>query len=299
VNWINSECSFAQQLELGYLFYGAELKYALTLGHFLTARGVNAMSDTVSARIARLCVDLEKRQTKESLTRTVVTARDIFGYETHVFGIRGVRNLIQPVQLGITNLSRTWQDHYDKNKLYRVDPFLRKAAFTKTPILMSDVTLSDDKEKSFADALLAQGVRHGMLTRAHVETVFLGVVFFGGAAPVSKTAWPEQSMYLQLFCSALSRAAAIYLKKSGEVERPLPELDEKELLALELTALGKTAEEVADEMRDKPRNVRHYLDRAVEKLNARNTRDAVTEALAQGLIRKRHFDDTTFKGSVE
>lgn len=258
------------------------------------------MPGSMYARIARLCVELEQPQTIDRLTRNIVAARDTFGYELHVFGCRGRRNLVQSVQVGVTNLSKEWRDRYDKQRLFLVDPYLRKAAIMRGAIRLSDVTISDAKEREFRDAIEVQGMKHGMLCTSIADLLFIGVLSFGGLRAVPEDAWPEMKDYLELYTGAATRAATRYLKNPSKTLRQVEvQLTDNERIALELSAQGKTVEEVAEEMRANKRTVRYYLEQAAEKLNVRNTREAVTEALALGLIRKRHFDGASFSDSVE
>jgi LuxR family transcriptional regulator, quorum-sensing system regulator BjaR1 len=86
---------------------------------------------------------------------------------------------------------------------------------------------------------------------------------------------------IEFYCGAAFRR----LQQTGRItgERP-GDLSERERRVLELTAIGKTANEIADLLDISQRTVHAHLQNASEKLNASNKTHTVVEALRYGQI---------------
>jgi LuxR family quorum sensing-dependent transcriptional regulator len=86
---------------------------------------------------------------------------------------------------------------------------------------------------------------------------------------------------IEYYCGAAFRR----LQQTGRItgERP-GDLSERERRVLELTAIGKTANEIAELLDISQRTVHAHLQNASEKLNASNKTHTVVEALRYGQI---------------
>lgn len=107
---------------------------------------------------------------------------------------------------------------------------------------------------------------------------FQGAVIF--AAPELSCTMSE-AMALEYFCQAVFRR----LREVGRIDGGRPgDLSERERRVLELTAIGKTANEIAELLEISQRTVHAHLQNASEKLNASNKTHTVVEALRYGQI---------------
>ena len=104
------------------------------------------------------------------------------------------------------------------------------------------------------------------------------VVLAGSELAIDPAALGEMSY----FCGVAVRA----LIEQGRVDGGRPgELSDRERHVLRLTAIGKTAAEIADLLDISQRTVHAHLQNAGEKMNASNKTHTVTEALRYGQIR--------------
>jgi DNA-binding CsgD family transcriptional regulator len=104
------------------------------------------------------------------------------------------------------------------------------------------------------------------------------VVLAGSELAIDPAALGE----LAYFC----REAMRTLIAQGRVDGARPgELSERERHVLQLTAIGKTAAEIAELLDISQRTVHAHLQNAGEKMNASNKTHTVTEALRYGQIR--------------
>ncbi len=103
------------------------------------------------------------------------------------------------------------------------------------------------------------------------------VILAGANLPTT----PEALDELSYFC----RAALQGLARVGWLERARPgDLSDRERHVLSLTAIGKTAGEIAELLAISQRTVHAHLQNAADKMNASNKTHTVIEALRHGQI---------------
>ena len=103
------------------------------------------------------------------------------------------------------------------------------------------------------------------------------VVIAGSDLPTS----PAALAGLEFYCLAAFRA----LVGAGRLEPSRPgDLSEREKHVVQLTAIGKTAAEIADLLAISQRTVHAHLQNASDKMNASNKTHTVVEALRYGQI---------------
>ncbi|MEJ1157958.1 helix-turn-helix transcriptional regulator [Prosthecomicrobium sp. N25] len=107
---------------------------------------------------------------------------------------------------------------------------------------------------------------------------FQGCIVIAGPA-IELTA--VERMALEYYCVAAFKR----LQVTGRINGGRPgDLSERERRVLELTAIGKTASEIAELLEISQRTVHAHLQNASEKLNASNKTHTVVEALRYGQI---------------
>jgi len=177
--------------------------------------------------------------------------------------------------------------------LVAVDPYLRRAVSTPGPFRFDEVQ-ADEKGRAYQSELAQQGLLHGMMC-THRHSTFMGMVMVAGHQPIAKDSWPYTAVILNLFAAAATRAAVAILEKENPAPvTPPVELTPTERSVLELKAQGKTDAAVGQELRMPPRTVMWNMDRVAAKLNLGSRKEVVAEALARGLIHKRHFPAPRF-----
>lgn len=132
-----------------------------------------------------------------------------------------------------------------------------------------------------SDLLAAAGGREAVLIAVPIHDLppWQGCVLVAGSELVVD---PASLGELEYFC----RVALRMLMRQGRVDAARPgDLSERERHVLALTAIGKTAAEIADLLTISQRTVHAHLQNAGEKMNASNKTHTVVEALRHGQIR--------------
>lgn len=256
------------------------------------------MTESTLLRVAQICLELDRPQSTDSLKRHLDRVAAIFQTPNYVLGVRGAVNG-RPVEAKLTNYPQEWQEYYDKNNLHFVNPYIRRANDAFGAFRWDDVK-TNEKEEEYKVKLAQYGMVHGMVCTVKTLDSFMGLVIFNGKDPLPRHAWQEQSLAVNLFCNAATRASAYCLKKPRiESKSPAIQLSAAEKNCLELSARGLTARQVGVELGIPERTVRHHMDVSARKLNVRTRREALAEALSQGLIRRSNHDQVKIKGEDE
>lgn len=255
-------------------------------------------SDTL-LRIAELALELERPQTLASLKKSVEQSAELFGQPFYLFGARGrlPGSAGEPVELAVTNYPREWMIEYDRDKLVRVDPVLRRL-LSGYGAFRFDELKPDEEEKQFLVRRGQHGLIHGFGYATPGPDEFIGTLIYAGQAAIPKECWRGWATATGLLSGACTRAAiAIKQAEADPAAKPPVELTGSERQVLELTAQGKSAKEVKAALRfETERQVTWALESAANKMKV-DRKEAVAEALHRKLIRKRHFDEPEFKAA--
>ena len=131
-----------------------------------------------------------------------------------------------------------------------------------------------------SDLLAATGGERGLVVAIPIHDLppYQGCVLVAGAGLETG---PAALAELQFFCTEAFRA----LIATGRVETARPgDLSDRERHVLRLTAIGKTAAEIAELLEISQRTVHAHLQNAGDKMNASNKTHTVVEALRYGQI---------------
>jgi LuxR family quorum sensing-dependent transcriptional regulator len=194
----------------------------------------------------------------------------------------------RPVNKLILRIS--WPDHRNDGYLLGLDPgdaVLGKCLASRRAMVIQGGTILDEDAEPPAKPIrigaseLIEAAGAGMTLVAvpvHDLQPFQGCAVFAGQG-ITLTA--VERMALEYYCcAAFKRLQAI-----GRINGGRPgDLSERERRVLELTAIGKTANEIAELLDISQRTVHAHLQNASEKLNASNKTHTVVEALRYGQI---------------
>lgn len=253
------------------------------------------MASETLLRVAELALALERPQTMATLKGTMVEAAALFEQPFYLFGTRGgvAGSTGQPVEMALTNYPPVWMMEYDREKLVRVDPVLRRINSEYGSFRWDEIEV-DDEEKEFVVKRGQAGMLHGFGVATAGPYGAIGTVMFSGPAPIPRECWRGWACAVGLLGGAVTRAAIAMKTAHFDPSTKPVELTGHQRQVLELTAQGLTAQGVADVLRlPGERQVRYILDTAAEKLGVKRA-EAPAEALHRGLIRKRHFGDPRF-----
>ncbi len=149
------------------------------------------------------------------------------------------------------------------------------------PVTSSDAETVEDLPFGPSELLAAAGGDRAVLVVVpiHDFAPWQGCVIVAGPELAVGPAALDEFQY---FCKAALRT----LLRNGRVDVARPgDLSERERHVLRLTAIGKTAAEIADLLAISQRTVHAHLQNAGDKMNASNKTHTVIEALRYGQIR--------------
>jgi DNA-binding CsgD family transcriptional regulator len=241
---------------------------------------------------ADLCLELTRPQTIEQLRTHLSNIAASYGATYFLLGIRGTMpDTKEAVQLGLTNAQPGFQSFYDESNAFAIDPVIRRAITGSGAFRWEDIEHKNDRQFQLLEERRKWGMDYGF-SCSSPQNGFLGLLNFAGAQRLGDAKWERVAFALTMAAHALTKAGVeILLSRSSIANGMQEELTANELLALELTAQGLTAAKVGERMNISQHTVRFHLDQSASKLGVTNRREAVTEALHLGLIRKRHFSD--------
>ncbi|WP_407048109.1 LuxR C-terminal-related transcriptional regulator [Methyloraptor flagellatus] len=184
----------------------------------------------------------------------------------------------------------SWPDRRSDGYVIDVDPadpLLLRAIRARAPLTVKGRAIHSPETPGAAPEPLAG--RSDLVEAAGPSTEL--VVFpvhlvhpFQGCVIIGTTKAPVAVPALAAL-SALATCAFRRLIELGRISSSRPgDLSERERRVLELTAIGKTAGEIADLLKISQRTVHAHLQNASEKLNASNKTHTVVEAIRYGQI---------------
>lgn len=202
------------------------------------------------------------------------------GYDAFAFA------QIRPGFTGVqSNFPRDWQNRYIARDYFAIDPVIAEAKRSFKPFTWStdEMRKGGSDSRQFADEAAEFEVRSGLAVPLRAG--------FGGTSLLSlasSQAEPNAAYVRDVFPAlvAVAFAHTKLLQLSGKaVNVGDVRLSPRETTCLKWAALGKTKPETAAVLGLSQSTVRFYLDRAMEKLEARNITQAAVIATARGLIR--------------
>lgn len=206
---------------------------------------------------------------------------------THVF-VTGLPLPHRPVNKLILRIF--WPDQRNDGYVLGIepgDPVLALCLSARRTVVLRDgIVIDDGSERGarnvrIAPSDLVDSIGSGAALFAvpiHDLMPFQGCAIFGG---VSLDLDTIERVALEYYCLSAFRR----LQATGRINGGRPgDLSERERRVVELTAIGKTANEIAELLDISQRTVHAHLQNASEKLNASNKTHTVVEALRYGQI---------------
>jgi len=185
--------------------------------------------------------------------------------------------------LQINNYPREWNQLYERQNYSKIDPVIAHCNHSMLPIVWSEKLFS--QSLSLWDAQQKHGLRHGWSQSFHHEESGLcsTLSLARKNGPLSPLELYEHFGYMFYATSHLSDLFAKTLPKPAKKPAP-PRLSPRELEVLKLSALGKTAYEIARILCLSERTVNYHVQNVILKLNVCNKISAVIAAKSCGLL---------------
>jgi LuxR family transcriptional activator of conjugal transfer of Ti plasmids len=193
------------------------------------------------------------------------------------------------IQSGVTavqsNFPQEWQQRYISRDYFAVDPVIGLAKRSTRPFNWSTEAMrkNGDGIRQFAEEATEFGIRSGFTVPLRVG--------FGGTSILTLATSEQKPISASVRdvvppLVAVAYAHSKLLSVSGKaVNVGDVELSPRETICLKWAALGLTKSDTAVVLGLSSSTVRFYLDRVMNKLDARNVTQAASIATARGLIR--------------
>jgi DNA-binding CsgD family transcriptional regulator len=249
---------------------------------------------------AELCFQLDQAQSVEQMRAALKSASALFDASYFFVVYRSGKAIGRPVQLVITDYPRRFQRYFDEQRAIEFDPIVMHA-LTVTGAFRWDGLYRSERELALQRECVACGMEFGFSCGDRGPDGSQLLLCFCGKRPIAPAPedWERAASASAMLAAVAHRTFIRIARRSASPAlKGKSRLTAAELQALQMTASAMTAKQVAAMMGVKPVTVRYYLDRAAHKLGVKSGKEAVAQALAEGLVDVRVFPRVGFAQSA-
>lgn len=204
-----------------------------------------------------------------------------WGYDYFSYGHRAA--LVNgSLKMRYNNYPHRWNQLYREENLVAVDPTVQSALLRSTPIVWPDSLKGlNEKTEKFWLAAWDSGLRNGIGFAVHSRENGIGLLSF------SKQGREITSQDLDRYESRmrwLAEAMNSCYETNENLNNTYQKLTKREREALLWTAVGKSANDVANILNITERTANFHLANAMAKLNAVNKTQAAVKAMSLNII---------------
>ncbi len=248
---------------------------------------------------ADLCLQLDQPRRLSSVRDVLGRSTKLFGATFFMFGMRTGKNISPPAQIVLSNYPKRWQAYYDSQQAHRFDPIFNFGMTATGPFRWEGRHFTPN-QMALRELSVTCGMAFGFSCTDRGADGSIALLSFCGGRPIATepNLWERTSTSASMLAGAAHRALIrLTMARIARADLSKQPLSESELKAMEMTASAMTAEQVAQVLGVQGGTVRYYLDRAAAKLGVETRKEAVTKALAEGLIDIRNFPQAGFTGN--
>ncbi|MHA3738118.1 autoinducer binding domain-containing protein [Pseudomonas sp. Eth.TT006] len=232
----------------------------------------------------------ESQLTQLTFAREIETAYPILlgfaqniGFSFCAISLTSINRTADFKALQINNYPQQWNELYEEKHYINIDPVIAHCNHSMLPIVWTEQVYSQTPQ--LWNAKQQHGLRHGWSQSFHHESTGLcsTLSFARNTGQLSPLELYEHFGYMLYASSHLSEVVASTLPKPLK-KTSQPQLSTRELEVLQLSALGKTAYEIARILCLSERTVNYHVQNVILKLNVCNKISAVSKASQCGLL---------------
>lgn len=247
----------------------------------MTSLGAAARSDEPLAERFTRCTSLQ------SVANAMLAALHACGFRHGLYGGRFRQASGDIRQVVLSGYPRAWIKHYLANDYASIDPVVEAAYSQPTPVIwhaeMFDTPARLALWQHAGDAGMQRGVTVPVAASTNEVALLSGVCCNSEDCEVPASDEALARLYL---IAAHTHQAVRQFVAPAETRRTTPvALSGRERECLSLWLTGKTADAIGTQLAVSSRTVRFHLGNAKLKLGARNRTEALSKALAMGLVR--------------
>ena len=198
------------------------------------------------------------------------------------YGLRMPLPLARPKTAMFSNYPAVWQARYQAQEYQAIDPTVRHAMRSPSPVVWSDDLFAPARE--LWEEARSFGLQAGLAYTCRDAGGMGGMLTLARAGESVTTAeWQAKACHILWLVQAvhLSMIRVVALKLQPEIA---VQLSRREVEALRWTGEGKTSGEISGILNITERTVNFHISKAMAKLNAVNKTAAVLQAAMLGLL---------------
>lgn len=189
--------------------------------------------------------------------------------------------------IALTTYPSSWVRSYCSNRYDRLDPIIARSVSTTLPFTWSSRTGRSgltQRQRRFLDEADDHGIRHGFTIPIHDRSgkaATLTVATSGERSDIeSRLERHQHALHLiAIYLHAWIRRATV---TSDRALRPM--LTQRETACVQWAARGKSAADIAEILRIKPRTVVFHIENAKQKFGVATLQQAIAQALTYDII---------------
>lgn len=240
-------------------------------------------------RYAELQELLKKADSASELRKACQEVSTAGGFEHYIYVCRFPTSIAQPYHISLNGFPKPWQDHYEQQKYYQIDPVTTHALNSVRPIVWDEIERKTPAIKQLFSEAIQFKMGHGITVPIHGHSGEQALLSLAREKPIPKN--PEQRIpmiqYAQYFTPLVHEAIARRVASQQGKTTPGKRLTKREKHCLSLAADGMTTNEIAEQLNLAARTVVFHLSNAAQKLGTRGRQDAIAQAVAHGEISRR------------
>ena len=247
-----------------------------TTGREGSARAV----EPVAARFAR-CTSLQ------SVANAMLTALQAYGFRYGLYGGRFRQTSGDVRQIILSGYPKDWITRYLADDCASIDPVIEAVYTQPTPVIWHAEMFDTPARRALWQRAEEAGMQRGVtvpVAAGSNEVALLSAVCCNNA-DCALPADDATLAHLYLVAAHTHDAVRRVISPNREKQAQPVALSGRERECLSLWLTGKTAEAIGGQLAVSARTVRFHLGNAKLKLGARNRTEALSKALAMGLVR--------------
>ncbi len=255
--------------------------------------------DNILHTTADLCLQLDQPQRLSSVEEVLRRATHLFGVTFFMFGMRTGKNISPPEQIVLSSYPKRWQAYYDGQQAHRFDPIFNFGMAATGPFRWEGRHVTPE-QRALREMSVNCGMEFGFSCTDRGADGSIAMLSLCGGQPIAQEPmlWKHTSTAVSMLTGAIHRALIrLTLARIARADLAKEPLSESELKAIAMTASSMTAKEVAKVLGVQRGTVHYYLDRAAVKFGVATHKEAITKALAEGIVDVRNFPKAGFTGN--
>jgi DNA-binding CsgD family transcriptional regulator len=206
------------------------------------------------------------------------------GYAFFLLAVGLPTSLSKPRKVALTNYPERWLRRYGQCHYADVDPVNRWALTRPEPCWWDHLDRAEGQVRKYFEDAARHGIDRGVTVPLHgPNSQHAALSLCAGTPPPGKPARCDQSAHMWHFAlNAVPAVQRIVAARGREPEHVL--LTPRQRQALTLASEGMPVKQIADRLGIAKVSVEYLIQRATEKLGARNREQAIIRALATGQI---------------